>query len=190
MTTSKLSLGDRYAETAVVVVTLIALLAGWLYMGSVESRALPFEANGIRASVPLGWIQSEPGGDVLVQVRERASAGFQTAYTISQQPLTANSGLNDVVSLLTLNYGQNLTAFRVLGQQAVTVGGRAAYQVDYAYVEFNPNISHADLPVVVRGLDYIFLHSEKAVVVTYRASEAEYQGGLAAFLRFIESVRF
>ncbi len=72
MTTSKLSLGDRYSDMAVILLTLVALLAGWLYMGSVQSRALPFEAEGIQFSVPAGWIQSEPGGDVLVQVRERA----------------------------------------------------------------------------------------------------------------------
>jgi hypothetical protein len=190
MNTSKLSLGDRYAEITVIIVTLVALLAGWLYMGSVESRALPFEAGGIKASVPMGWIQSEPSGDVLVQVRQRASAGFQTAYTVTQQPLTADSGLNEVVSLLTIEYGQKLTAFRVLSQQAVTVGGREAYEVSYAYVESDPNISHRDLPVVVRGLDYIFLNGDKAVIVTYRASEAEYQGGLAAFLRFLHSIQF
>lgn len=190
MNTSKLSLGDRYAEIAVIVVTLVALLAGWFYMGSVESRTLPFEAEGIKASAPAGWIQSEPGGDVLMQVRQRASAGFQTEYTVTQQPLTAESGLNEVVSLLTIRYGQELTAFRVLSQQAVIVDGREAYEISYAYVEADPNISHLDLPVVVRGLDYIFLNGEKAVIATYRASEAEYQGGLAAFLRFIHSLQF
>jgi hypothetical protein len=99
MTTSKLSLGDRYAEIAVIVLTLLALLAGWLYMGSVQSRTLPFVAEGIQASIPAGWIQSEPGGDILVQVRERASTGFPTAYTIAQQPVTADGGLNDAVSM-------------------------------------------------------------------------------------------
>jgi hypothetical protein len=190
MNTSKLSLGDRYAEISVIVVTLVALLAGWLYMGSVQSRALPFEAEGLKASVPAGWIQSEPGGEVLMQVRQRASAGFQTEYTVTQQPLTADSGMNEVVSLLTIRYGQELMGFRVLSQQAVTVNGRDAYEISYAYVEADPNVSHLDLPVVVRGLDYIFLNGEQAVIATYRASEAEYQGGLAAFLRFLHSLQF
>jgi hypothetical protein len=190
MTTSKLSLGDRYAEIAVIILTLIALLAGWLYMGSVESRALPFEAEGIKASVPAGWIQSGPGGDILVQVRERASTGFQTVYSIAQKPLTADGGMNDVVSLLTIQYGQNLTAFRVLDQKAETVGRREAYKISYVYVESDPNVSHADMPVVVHGLDTIFLNGERAIIVTYRASEAEYQGGLAAFLRFLHSIQY
>lgn len=190
MTTSKFSLGDRSSEVAVIIITLLALLAGWWYMGSVERRALPFEAGGIQVSVPAGWIQSEPGGDILVQARERASTGFQTEYTIAQTPLTADGGLNDVVSLLTIQYGQDLTAFRVLNQQSVTLDGREAYQVSYAYVESDPNISHADLPVVVRGLDYIFLDGDRAVIASYHASESEFQGGLAAFLRFLHSIQF
>ncbi len=190
MNTSKLSLGDRYAEIAVIVLTLVALLAGWFYMGGVESRTRPFEAGGIRASVPSGWIQSEPQGNVLVHARQRASAGFQTEYSITQYPLPAESGLSEIVNLLTLDYGQGLTAFRVLGQQAVIVGGRDAYEVTYAYVESDPNISHVDLPVVVRGLDYIFLNGGQAIIVTYRASEADYQDGLAAFFRFLHSIQF
>ena len=190
MNTSKLSLGDRYAEISVIVVTLVAILAGWLVMGSVESRTWRFESEGVKAAVPAGWIQSEPGGDTLVQARERASAGFQTEYTITQQPLTSDSGINEVVSLLTLQHGQDLTAFRVLSQQAVTVGGREAYELNYAYVESDPNVSHLDLPVVVRGLDTIFLNGDKALIVSYRASEAEYAKGLAAFLRFLHSIQF
>jgi hypothetical protein len=190
MATSKISLGDRYAEIAVTLLTLVALLAGWLYMSSVESRTLPFDANGIKASVPAGWIESEPGGDIVLQARERASAGFQTSYTITRQPTTTDGGQNETISLLTLKYGQDLTAFRILGQQTVTIGGREAYEITYAYVESNPNVAHAEVPVVVRGVDYIFFTDQGAVIVTYRASDAEYEGGLSAFHRFINSVQF
>lgn len=189
MNTPKLSLGDRYAERAVIILTLVALLVGWLYMGSVVSRTLPFEAEGIQASVPAGWIQSAAEGNVLMQVRQRASNGFQTEYMIAQQPLSAG-GLNEVVSLLTLQHGQDLMAYRVLGQQIVTLGGREAYELKYAYVESDPNVSHADLPVVIRGVDYILVNGDKAIIVTYRASETEYARGLAAFLRFIHSIQF
>ncbi len=95
-----------------------------------------------------------------------------------------------MVSLLTIQYGQDLAAFRVLNQQAVTVDGREAYQVEYAYVESDPNVARADLPVVVRGLDTIFIDGEKAIIASYRASEAGYEGGLAAFYRFLHSIKF
>jgi hypothetical protein len=190
MTSSKLSLGDRYADWAVVIVTILALLAGWLYMGSVESRSLPFDANGLRAAVPAGWIQSEPAGNVLLQTQARASIGFQTTYMISKQLMTADGGMNEAVSLLTLKNGQELTAYRVLDQRKVSVSGRDAYEITYAYVEADPNVTHAGLPVVVLGADYIFFNSEGAVIVTYRASEAEYEGGLTRFHRFLSSIQF
>jgi hypothetical protein len=190
MTTSKLSLGDRYSEITVILLTLVALLAGWLIMDSVQSRTLPFDAKGIKASVPAGWIQSEPGGDVIVQARERASTGFQTTYMVTRQLTTAEGGQNEAVSLLTLKYGQELTAFRILDQQKVSTGGREAYEITYAYVESNPNMTHVDLPVVVHGVDTIFFTDKGAVIVTYRASEAEYEGGLSAFHRFINSIQF
>ncbi|PIV26731.1 MAG: hypothetical protein COS37_04905, partial [Anaerolineae bacterium CG03_land_8_20_14_0_80_58_20] len=174
MIPSKLSLGDRYSEIAVALLTLVALLAGWLTMNRVQSRALPFQADGVSASVPSGWIQSEPGSDVILQARERASSGFQTNYTITRQLTSADGGQNEAVSLLTLQYGQELTAFRILGQQAVTVNGREAIEIAYAYVESDPNVSHAGLPVVVRGADTIFLTDQGAIIVSYRASEAEY----------------
>jgi hypothetical protein len=190
MATTKPSLGDRFADWAVVIVTVLALLLGWLFMDSVQSRTLPFDADGVKADIPAGWMQSEPQGDVLVQARQRASAGYQTTYIISKQLLNANGGQNEAVSLLTLKNGQELTAYRVLDQRVVTLDGREAYEVSYAYVEANPNVTHADLPVVVRGVDYIFFTGEGALIVTYRASESEYEGGLAGFHRFLGSIRY
>ncbi len=185
----KTSLGDRYAEIAVIAVTLVALLAGWLYMDSVESRSVQVTGE-ISASVPAGWIQSEPEGDLLVQVRDRNSLGFQTTYAVTKMPLNPDGGQNEAVSLITLARGQDLTAYRVLDQRSVSVGGREAYEVTYAYVEANPNLTRADVPVVVLGVDYIFFDSEGAVIVSYRAAEPEYKDGLARFYRFLESIQF
>ena len=43
------SLGDRYAEISVILVTLLALALGWALKSAVEARSVPFEAAGIRA---------------------------------------------------------------------------------------------------------------------------------------------
>lgn len=190
MKPSNLSLGDRYAEAAVILITLVALLAGWWYMDSVESRSLAFDAEGIRGNMPAGWIQSEPGGEMILQVRERASSGFQTTYMISRELLNADSGRNEAISLLTLKHGQELTAYRVLDQRLVSLGGREAYELKYAYVEADPNVAHADVPVVVLGVDYVFFNSDGVIIVTYRASEAEYEKGITGFHRFLNSIQF
>ena len=59
MQTKNLSLGDRFAEITVVVVTVIALLAGWMIKSSVENRSVPFNSGAVSAALPAGWLQSE-----------------------------------------------------------------------------------------------------------------------------------
>ena len=39
MENQKVSLGDRYAEITVVILTVIALIAGWFYKSSVENSS-------------------------------------------------------------------------------------------------------------------------------------------------------
>jgi hypothetical protein len=190
MNTTKPSLGDRFAEITVILITILALTAGWFTMDSVQNRSVPFEANGIKASVPAGWTQSTPKGNEVLQVRDRASGGFETTYLISKMPLTADSGFNEAVSLLMLQRGQNLMAFRVLDQQKVLIEGYEVVELTYVYVESNPNVTHADLPVVVHGKDFLFFHPDGAIVISYRASEENFEGGLARFYRFLESIQF
>ena len=52
MVNRNISLGDRYAEISVVVVTVIALLVGWFYKSGVENRSISFNSGGITAAVP------------------------------------------------------------------------------------------------------------------------------------------
>lgn len=190
MNTPKPSLGDRYAEITVILITILALMAGWFTMDSVLNRSLPFESNGIKANVPAGWTQSTPNGTEVLQVRDRASGGFETTYLISKVPLTADSGFNEAISLLMLQRGQDLMAYRLLNQQKVLLGGQEAVQLTYVYVESNPNVTHADLPVVVHGEDFLFFNPEGAIIISYRASEENFEGGLARFYRFLESIQF
>ena len=190
MNTNKVSLGDRYAEAAVVVVTILALLAGFLLKDNVTSRSLPFELAGIQAAAPAGWIQSAPEGDVILKVRERNTLAYQTNYAISNVLLSADSGQLEVVSLTNLQNAQTLNSFRVLDERTVTIGGREAYEVHYVFVESNPNVTHADLPVIVLGVDYYFNTADGAVVVSYRAAQANFENGLARFHLFLESVQF
>jgi hypothetical protein len=184
------SLGDRYAEVAVLVLTAIALLLGWTLMNNVESRAVKFEQNGLTAFVPAGWRTSQGDGDVLVSAADLTSGGFATTYMVRALPVAKDASLKDTASLLTLNDGQTYTAYRVLDSQPVTINGREAYKVTYAYVESNPDMTHADLPTVVRGVDYIFLSGGKAIVVSYHASEDNFTSDFARFRQFVLSLTF
>jgi len=191
MNAVKPSLGDRYAEISVVLLTALALLAGWWLMDSVQNRSLTYETAGLKAEIPAGWIQSSPSSETLLETRARSSSGgFQTTYLVSKMLLTPDSGINETISLLSLQRGQELVAYRLLDQQRIKLGTRQGVQVTYVYVESDPNITHLEAPVVVHGEDFIFFTVDGAVIVSYRASEEDFNRGLTRFYRFLESIQY
>ncbi len=190
-TTNKpLSLGDRFAELAVVALTVVALAFGWLLKSTVENRSLPFQSGDITVRVPAGWFAEKTGQNEVLRVSDRTTTGFGTTYAIQQQAVAADMDAAAFVSLLTLQRGTSLTAYRVLDQQDVLVGGRQAVQVEYVYVESAANLSNDVLPAVVHGLDYIFVKDGRAVIITYNADQSLFDANLGRFQRFLVSVQF
>ena len=185
------SLGDRFAEITVVLVTIVALAAGWFYKSSVENASVPFEAEGITADAPKGWLQAGANGDELLRTVDTNSSGFGATYTIRQIAISSEATTSEVASLVTLDHAQNLLAFKMLNQQEVVdINGRSAYMIDYVYVESNPDITHAAVPSVVRGTDFVYLNGDRAVVVSFQADDKNYERDLGRFYRFLESLKF
>ena len=184
------SLGDRYAEITVVIVTVIALLAGWYYKTSVETRSVAFESGFISASLPAGWLKSETQGGDLVTVKDFTSSGFPTTFSIRQSQVSKDVTYNLFASAETRTLSQDLIAFRVLSQQKVIVNGAEAFEIKYVFVDSDPNAARQDLPAIVKGLEYIFIKDGQAVVVTYQADQADYEAGLGLFRRFLSSVKY
>jgi hypothetical protein len=181
---------QRLADWAVIIITVVAVLAGWLIKNSVENRSVPFTGSGISAQTPAGWMTTKVQGNEILHVSDLLSSGFGTTYTIESIPVATDATVDQVVSVLTLQRGQSLNSYRVLEQQKVTVIGRAAYEISYVYVESNPNLTHNEIPNIVQGLDYIFLNGDHAIVATYWADEKEYASDLGRFQRFLSSLKF
>ncbi|KXK11005.1 MAG: hypothetical protein UZ14_CFX002002973 [Chloroflexi bacterium OLB14] len=190
MNTKHISLGDRYAEISVILVTIIALLFGWFYKSSIENASLPFDVNGVTAETPKNWLQSEPNGTELLRTVDINSKGFSTTYLINKMAVASDVPALEVASLVSLQYAQKLLAFRVLSQQEVQVYGRDAYELNYVFIESNPDLTHSELPKVVRGTDYIFVKDGQAVIITYQADEKNYALDLNRFLLFLKSINF
>jgi hypothetical protein len=133
---------------------------------------------------------TKPEGNEILHVTNPLSSGFGTTYILQNIPIATDATVGQAVSLLTLQHGQALTAYRVLDQKEVTVFGQAAYEISYVYVESNPNLTHNDIPNIVRGLDYIFLSGDHAIVATYWADEKAFDSDLGRFQRFLSSLKF
>ena len=183
------SLGDRYAELTVILLTAIALIAGWVFKSSVENRSVPFESMGISAQVPAGWrqIQTE---DELLHASDRFATGFGTTYLITEIPIASGAEPGQVASSLNLKRAQELDSYRILSQESVNVGGREAFKTSYVFVVSDPNVVRDVLPKVALGADYIFMDEGKAVAVTYWASQENYEADFARFYRFLSTVKF
>lgn len=184
------SLGDRFAEAAVVLVTIVALAAGWFYKSSVENASVPFNAEGISAEAPKGWLQSEPSGDVLLRTTDINSTGFGATYTIRKIVVTSEATTAEVAGLISLEHARDLLAFRMLDQREVTVYGRNAFEINYVFVESNPDLTHTEIPSVVRGTDYVFLNGDHAIVISFQADEKNYDLDLDRFHLFLQSLNF
>lgn len=186
----KNSLGDRYAEITVIVLTLIALSAGWLFKSGIENASVPFSVDGVSAQVPQGWRQSQPSGNELLRATDRSSSGFNTTYVLRNMPIASDVTSAQVANILALKYGQDLATFRILEQREVTVFGKPAYELQYVFVESNPNLTSKNLPSVVLGTDYVFLNEGYAVVASYWADENNHDLDMDRFLLFLESIKY
>lgn len=191
MANKQASLGDRFAEITVILVTLVALIAGWFFKSGVENASVPFEAQGVRADAPKGWLRSSTAGDVLLRTVDINSTGFGATYSIRQVAITSEATASDVASLIAFEHAQDQLAFRVLDQQEVKdANGRDAYMLSYVFVESNPDLTHNDLPSVVRGMDLVYLNGDRALVVSFQADEKNYDLDLGRFYTFLKSIEF
>ena len=189
MAKRKTSLGDQYAEIAVVLVTVIALIAGWFYKSKIENASLPFEAEGITAEAPDGWLQTSSENELLRTV-DINSKGVGATYVIHTVAITTDATASEVATIVALDHAQDLLAFKVLDQREVKVYGRDAYEISYVFVESNPDVTHNQIPSVVRGVDYVFLNGERAVVVSFQADEKNYDHDFGRFELFLRSLSF
>jgi hypothetical protein len=189
-TTITTSPAERFTDWAVAALAIIALLAGWVFKTSVENRSITLQVAGISAQTPQGWLQVSTQGNEILHVSDPSSSAFGTTYIIQNIPVEAGSAVGQTASLLTLQRGQQLTAFRVLEQKNVTVYGKPAYELSYVFVESDPNLTKAQIPNIVLGLDYIYLTGDHAVVVTYWADKENFELDLGRFQLFLKSLKY
>jgi hypothetical protein len=190
MATKQPSLGDRYAEITVILVTLIALVIGWFYKSGIENASVPFSAGGVSAQAPRGWLQTSPSGNELLRTTDINSSGFGATYVVRKITIVEGVSAAEIAGSVALEHANNLIAFRVLDQREVTVYGRNAFEISYVFVESNPDLTQTQIPSVVRGTDYIFVNGNHAVVVSFQADEKTYDLDLSRFHRFLQSLDF
>jgi hypothetical protein len=180
---------DRWVSWIVIALFLVALILGWVVKATAESRYVTYNENGIQLRYPEGWIKLQADPPVVVQVADKVT-GARTALTLERRPLPTDAPrpLAAVQQALTLVRGANWMAYRVLETtESVSIGGRTATHVAFAYVDTNPNPNMETTPVVIRGEDYLIPDGDQVYVFTLVTPETSYAQGQRYLKDFVQS---
>lgn len=178
---------DQFAELLVVVVVVVALLAGWAVKAGAEARAVHIEIAGLRASYGHDWIR-EPSiaPEILHIVDPGSGARFPT--TLSVRAIEPGADAQDTAEALNRERSIQKELYQVLGADEFQLRRRTFYQNDFAYVYASPDLLNPALPVVVHGTDAILPHGGTTYVITCVADEAAYTAAQDALTRFLRSI--
>lgn len=174
---------NQMANLLVIIVTLLALLAGWLYKNNIESQTRHVFIGQVSADVPQRWRFTEGVANWVFSVEEPFG---NAAYTVRLNPgQDGGQSLSLAAALSEHNYEDQLTAYRTLDSGRTTMeNGQEAYRLSYVFVDN----AQADLPVVMQGVDYFVLADGAILSVSYTAAGDEFDDGLTQFNRFLNSV--
>ncbi len=165
-------------EWIVWVVAAVLLIAGALIGREVLGQTRTATAAGMSVTYPARWSRtSEPGASIAVF--DRKGGGADGARVSARQVpkadvLVAGGGtILDGATNWTLSRGAELAGYRALNMAAVTVAGREAARVDYAYLL---DASSGAMPSLMRATDTLVPCGEKVCVLSFAAPAAEFAG--------------
>jgi hypothetical protein len=163
----------RY-DAPVIGLAVLVLIAGWAMKSFVEGERTSYHdpEAGFSLQHPSTWTPSDRKGFVFSIHHLRAEGLVKPGFWIEvkEPPSQPNIQIQALVAPLTVDRGRQLFGFRVLSVTETQIGGNAAMQIEYAYVEMPSGLAtQFSLPVVVRAIDTLFLDHDKLYILTHAA---------------------
>jgi len=183
---------DRFNAVLVPLIFVIALVVGLYMRQSTSSGVWPYVSQeaGIEASYPAGWLFDETSNDYVVRLSDPASRPFKTQFIIRVVPASQFTSVRNVLDELTIQRSVELSAYRVLNVENVVVNDVEATQMNFVFVNADPDPFSQRVPAVVLGTDIVIIDEGRAITVTFMSSEETYQENLSDFQRFLSSLRY
>lgn len=179
----------RWADLAVVVLVVLALVGGWILREAVLSRATPFTAGGVSGRYPAGWAR-ETGQDPLLRVRDPRGGETGAVLELRTRALAAEASPLLALNALTLERASRETAYQTVSTDQVTLGGKAATSRTFTYVSVNRNPYIQRLPAVMKGVDLALEGDGRVFIVTFIDNVDDFDASYRYFLAFVESLEF
>jgi hypothetical protein len=188
---SEITKNDRFSFVLVIVTFVVMFTIGLLMKQQSAAGTWPFSdtESGIEAEYPVGWLVEE-GTTYVARIRDPKSRPFKTQLMLTVVPAGGQTAIRNVLDSLTLQRSVDLPAYRVIQVQEFDEGGFTVTQMDFVYVQTDPNPFIERLPVVVRGIDRIILDGNRAIIASYMADESTFETQLTTFERFVASLRY
>jgi hypothetical protein len=176
---------DDLSVWLVAAVTILALVAGWVVKTTVETQTKPVQQSGLTVSVPQKWlVQTESTGTELIVASNISEP--QQRLIVSLLPSGDDLTLPRAGSQRNLERARSRSNYRVLTQGDDNVNGRVVYKIEYAYVKAEPRA----VPVVVKGVDYLFFDGGRILGFVGEDNAAEYDMTVPLFERLLGTVRY
>lgn len=183
---------SQTVNSVFIVAAAVLMLAIGLLMRNSADAATPFldEASGIRALIPVNWLITTDDPSFVLQAEDPGAIPFKTLLRVSLIAVGEEATPRNVVDTLTLQRAGRLAIYRVLSIEPTTLGEDEALEMEYAYVQDDPNPFLNAVPVVVRGRDVVVIRGSQAVVITFREESSRFDDNEFLFDRFLETLQF
>lgn len=188
---SEITKNDRFSFVLVIATFVVMVSVGLLIKQQSAAGTWSFSdtESGIEAQYPVGWLVEE-GSTTVARIRDPKARPFKTQFVLTVVPAGGQTAIRNVLDTLTLQRSIDLPAYRVLQVENFDQGGFTVTQMDFVYVQTDPNPFIERLPVVVRGMDRVILDGNRAIIASYMADEATFDAQLITFERFVASLRY
>lgn len=182
---------DRWADWAVILLVVVALVGGLILREAVLSRSVPFDFDtaDISGSRPADWIE-ETGDDPLLRVTDPLGGTFDPTLELRSRPLAAEAEPTLILNDLSRERATQVDAYQTLSTDQVTVDGTVATRRTFTYVEVDRNPYMAHMPAVVKGIDLAIRDDDRVVIVTYLAEVDDFDTDYRYFHALVESLEF
>ncbi|MGQ9815103.1 MAG: hypothetical protein ACUVR3_08125 [Candidatus Roseilinea sp.] len=187
---------DQMSALLVVIVTLVAILAGLVWRNVVEARTKSYAApSGVTIEYPEPWRLDATNADAgLVRVSDALATEYLTTFEVRWLPVTADAGdeeaLATAVNTLALNRGRDLSSFKLLDVQAgQTIKTLPGATVSFVFVYDPTSLFQEGIPAVVLGDDLLVRKGERVYVFSLLAARENRDLAEQRFQAFVESAR-
>lgn len=173
---------DARQLLAVLLTVLIVVTIGYGIKVLATSSTRTVTAGNVSAQIPTNWVFQPGAQDLLFTAVDPRNPGQR--YSVSRSSV-AGTDLNSVADATIAGKSQFLGEFTVLDRGTMSVNGKDAPSVTYAYV----TTRNGNLPQVIQGRDVFLTGTGGVLIVSLESPARSFDNAISTFERFAASVK-